>query len=130
MLMLRSVFFVFLLLSALNVSLAQSIDSAITVKPTHDFQVTGNGSSNNWNVAPWNTLPVTQGQDSRQTRFKVLYSTTGIYFLFHNEDRILTASMTADFERLWEEDVAEVFLWPDTTNTLYFEYEISPLNKE
>jgi hypothetical protein len=66
----------------------------------------------------------------RKTKFKVLYSNTGIYFFFHNEDEILTASKTADFERLWLEDVAEVFLWPDTTETVYFEYEISPLNYE
>jgi hypothetical protein len=128
--MLRLLAFVFSLSLLVSVSIAQSFDSAIAVKPTNDFQLTGNGSNKNWNAASWNTLAVTQGEDTRLTRFKVLYSTTGIYFLFHNEDEILTASITADFEHLWEEDVAEVFLWPDTTHTIYFEYEISPLNVE
>jgi hypothetical protein len=128
--MLRFLIFVFSFCMAVCVSTAQSPESAIAVKPTNDFQLTGNGSSKNWDAASWNTLTVTQGADKRITRFKVLYSTTGIYFLFHNEDKILTASKTTDFEHLWEEDVAEVFVWPDTTHTIYFEYEISPLNVE
>jgi hypothetical protein len=130
MVMSRFLIFVFLLCSAFTMAFSQSSDDAIAVKPTNDFKLTGDGSSNNWDVASWNALRVTQGEDARLTRFKVLYSTTGIYFLFHNEDKLLTASKTADFERLWEEDVAEVFLWPDTTHTIYFEYEISPLNVE
>jgi hypothetical protein len=130
MVMLRFLFFTCLLCSASVIAVGQLSPEAIVVKPTDDFQLTGNGSSTHWDVALWNSLPVTQGEDKRQTRFKVLYSVTGIYFLFHNEDKVLTATKTADFERLWEEDVAEVFLWPDTTNTIYFEYEISPLNVE
>lgn len=105
-------------------------ENAITVKHTNDFELSGDGKNKAWSTASWNTLPVTEGTDQRQTRFKVLYSGTGIYFLFHNEDEILTASKSADFERLWQEDVAEIFLWPDTTQTVYFEYEISPLNFE
>ncbi len=38
--------------------------------------------------------------------------------------------MTADFMDLWNEDVVEVFLWPDENYPIYFEYEISPLNYE
>ena len=45
-------------------------------------------------------------------------------------DRTLTATMTEDFMDLWTEDVFEVFLWPDERHPVYFEYEISPLNKE
>jgi hypothetical protein len=45
-------------------------------------------------------------------------------------DAILTASMQNDFENLWMEDVYEFFLWPDERYPVYFEYEISPLNKE
>jgi hypothetical protein len=45
-------------------------------------------------------------------------------------DRKLTATMTEDFSDLWNEDVFEVFLWPDERYPVYFEYEISPLNRE
>ena len=31
---------------------------------------------------------------------------------------------------LWNEDVFEVFLWPDERDPVYLEYEISPLNHE
>ena len=64
------------------------------------------------------------------TRFKVLYSTTGLYFLMEGTDRKLTATMAEDFMDLWNEDVFEVFLWTDERYPVYFEYEISPLNHE
>jgi hypothetical protein len=38
--------------------------------------------------------------------------------------------MTDDFMDLWNEDVFEVFLWTDERYPVYFEYEISPLNRE
>ena len=102
----------------------------IRVKHTEDFELSGDGRNKLWETVPWNVLSASEKGELRKTQAKILYSNTGIYFLFHNEDEILTASKTADFERLWLEDVAEVFLWPDTTETVYFEYEISPLNYE
>lgn len=104
---------------------------AIKVKHTVDFELTGGGESAQWKAAQWNVI--SQRRDTsnkKETRFKTLYSDKGIYFLFNNEDAVLTASKTSDFDSLWLEDVNEVFLWPDTTNTIYFEYEISPLNYE
>ena len=35
-----------------------------------------------------------------------------------------------DFLDLYNEDVVEVFLWPDESFPVYFEYEVSPLNYE
>jgi hypothetical protein len=101
----------------------------VRIKHTNDFEISGEGRNKAWESATWNIMMPSDNQ-ARNTRFKVLYSDTGIYFLFHNEDEILTASMTKDSDRLWLEDVNEVFLWPDTTSTIYFEYEISPLNYE
>ena len=122
---------IFLLLFVCKMGCAQQSDQeVITVKRTEDFNLSGDGKNNGWKNVLWNVLSASESDERRETRFKVLYSSSGIYFLFQNEDEILTASKTADFERLWLEDVAEVFLWPDTTATLYFEYEISPLNYE
>ena len=42
----------------------------------------------------------------------------------------MTATLQEDFENLWTEDVFEFFLWTDERYPVYFEYEISPLNKE
>jgi len=113
-----------------NLCDAQPISQdAVKVAPTNDFDLSGDGKNKAWEAAKWNVMLSTEN-DERKTRFKVLYSDLGIYFLFHNEDKVLTASKTVDFDRLWLEDVNEVFLWPDTTETIYFEYEISPLNYE
>ena len=38
--------------------------------------------------------------------------------------------MTRDGDDLYREDVVEIFLWPDESQPLYFEYEISPLGVE
>lgn len=122
---------VFLVLTLAAIKTKAAISDTIIVNRTSDFTVTGSGESVQWKAARWNVIA--QRRDTlnkKETKFKTLYSDKGIYFLFHNQDAVLTASKTADFDSLWLEDVNEVFLWPDTSNTIYFEYEISPLNVE
>lgn len=103
----------------------------IKVLKTDDFKVTGDGSNEAWKKTDWVNLQKRPGNDSpHQSRFKVLYSTTGLYVLFHGDDAKLTATIDKDFADLWNEDVFEFFLWPDESQTVYFEYEISPLNHE
>ena len=103
----------------------------LSVKPTQDFEVTGKGDNAAWEKADWTALtrrePAAHPYDAR---FKMLYSDTGLYFLMDGTDRTLTATMTEDFMDLWNEDVFEVFLWTDDRYPVYFEYEISPLNRE
>jgi hypothetical protein len=104
---------------------------SLTVKPTSDFEVTGTGDNPAWKLAEWTSLRRRQADGHPyDTRFKMLYSTTGLYFLMDGTDRKLTAAMNEDFMDLWNEDVYEVFLWTDERHPIYFEYEISPLNKE
>lgn len=120
----------------------------LKVKSTTDFAVTGDGSSGSWKNTDWNILPqhssktlldagwnispqATAGNDIQyETLFKVLYSGKGIYCLFKCEDSIITATFKEDFLNLFNEDVVEVFLRPDVSIPLYFEYELSPLNFE
>jgi hypothetical protein len=104
---------------------------SITVKKCQDFRITGDGSSDTWKRTEWVTL-AQQGSiiNAYSTNVKVLYSETGIYFLFHCGDEKLTTTMKADNLNLWEEDVVEVFLWTGEDFPVYFEYEISPLNYE
>jgi hypothetical protein len=103
----------------------------LVVKPTDDFEVTGTGEHAAWKQVEWTPLrrrqPETHPYD---TRFKMLYSPTGLYFLMEATDKKLTATMTEDFMDLWNEDVFEVFLWTDERYPVYFEYEISPFNHE
>ncbi len=111
---------------------AQSLSEMI-IQKTDDFTITGNGSSENWSKVNWTELPQRTNEENdsdRKTFVKVLYSTTGIYFLFRCEDDVVSATITSNFEELWHEDVVEVFLWPNEAEEVYFEYELSPLNYE
>jgi hypothetical protein len=103
----------------------------LTIKQVPDFEVTGAGDNANWQQAEWTPLNRRQADGHPyDARFKVLYSTTGLYVLMDATDRKLTATMNDDFMHLWTEDVFEVFLWTDERFPVYFEYEISPLNHE
>jgi len=103
----------------------------LSVKPAQDFAVTGQGDHAAWQQVEWTPLRRRQPDGHPyESRFKMLYSPTGLYFLMDATDRTLTATMTEDFMDLWNEDVFEVFLWTDERYPVYFEYEISPLNRE
>ncbi len=114
-----------------KVQTSGSVQGSVTVKKCQDFEVTGNGSSDMWNKTEWLNLVQQDAKSSPYTtRVKVLYSGTGIYFLFNCEDKKLTTTMQADNLNLWEEDVVEVFLWTSEDFPVYFEYEVSPMNYE
>ena len=101
------------------------------VRPTEDFEVTGDGSAAAWKAAAWE--PLRRRADAGrpyETKVKVLYSKKGLYVLMAATDETISATMTEDFQNLWTEDVFEAFLWPDERDPVYFEYEISPLNRE
>lgn len=111
---------------------AVEVPPSIDVGATPDFEVTGEGGNPAWETAQWHSLSLVESSEASDytARFKLLHSETGLYVLFEGTDSVLTASMTEDFSHLWEEDVFEIFLWPDETYPLYFEYEISPLETE
>ncbi len=103
----------------------------LKIQKTQDFPVTGDGSAAAWETIAWTTLTQRKGADVGYcTDIKMLYSDTGVYVLFRCGDRKVTASLDADFLDLWNEDVVELFLWPDERYPVYFEYELSPLNHE
>jgi hypothetical protein len=102
----------------------------LSVKPAGDFEVTGAGDDAAWREAGWVALGRRDADGHPyDTRFKAVYSGTGLYFLIEGTDRALTATMNEDFMDLWNEDVFEVFLWTDERYPTYFEYEISPLGR-
>jgi hypothetical protein len=128
--------FIFLFLLSGNglngklLAITNSPDSVV-INKCQDFKVTGSGTSDSWNNTSWiDLIPSEQNTDGYQTKVKVLYSGTGIYFLFSCDDKKLTSTMQADNMDLWKEDVVEVFLWPDEDFPVYFEYELSPMNYE
>jgi hypothetical protein len=93
-------------------------------------EVTGAGDNAAWKAVEW-TLPQRRQADGHpQTRVSRCSTRNRDGFLMEGTDKKLTATLTEDFAHLWTEDVFEVFLWPDERYPVYFEYEISPLNKE
>ncbi|HRH61644.1 MAG TPA: carbohydrate-binding family 9-like protein, partial [Chitinophagaceae bacterium] len=117
---------------------AQTANKMLHIKHANDFVITGDGSNTNWQAAEWNIITQRNKKILAQnnwdvsllpdndihykTEFKILYSDSGIYCLFRCEDSIVTATHKADFTELYNEDVVEVFLQPDTTAPVYFEY--------
>jgi predicted TIM-barrel fold metal-dependent hydrolase len=101
------------------------------VKPTKDFEITGDGSAGPWEAASWVAMPRrTKEGLPYDSKIKLLHSPTGLYVLFQGTDKKLTVTDRKDFDNLWEEDIFEVFLWTDESQPVYFEYEISPLGAE
>lgn len=116
---------------AANDAAAPGVRRELTVRATGEFEVTGSGANEAWSRARWETISSRTGDGaSYATRFKLLYSPTGLYVLFDAGDKRLTTTGKKDNENLWEEDVFEAFLWPDEQQPIYFEYEISPLAYE
>ena len=103
----------------------------VIIKQTTDFDITGKGDALQWNSTNWITIPFLMGNGRKNdTKAKLLYSATGIYCLFSCADDVLTVTQQQDGLPLWEEDVVELFLQPDPSQTNYFEYELSPMNYE
>ena len=116
---------------SVSCAVAQTGDSGIIhVKSTGDFEVTGSGTSPSWEKTGWIALQNTEGPLTYSTNVKLLYSENGIYVLFHCDDQKISATMQEDFADLWKEDVVEIFFWTDEAAPVYFEYELSPLDKE
>ena len=105
---------------------------SIKIVKSPDFEITGSGQAPEWNNTKWEDIPQRNNNEAvnYRTRVKIVYSETGIYFLFDCGDKVINSTLQADNLKLWEEDVVEVFLMPDEKYPLYFEYQLSPLNYE
>jgi hypothetical protein len=103
----------------------------LLVRKCTDFSITGDGSNPAWGNANWNMLNKldSNGKDY-PTKFRIMYSSTGIYLFFTGEDGLVTTKYDKDFDDLFNADVFEVFFHPDTNTPLYLEYEVNPLDKE
>jgi len=101
-----------------------------TVNRTDDFEVDGTGAAPAWQSAAWLPVAPIDRFDTHATRAKLLYSARGLYGLFDCADDRIACTDLRDGDDLWTEDVVELFLWPDESQRVYFEYELSPLGRE
>jgi Carbohydrate-binding family 9 len=114
-----------------HVTIKTAANEPLPVHKCADFSITGNGSNAEWEKAAWNNLnKLDAGGRDYETKFKILYSATGIYLLFYGEDDKITTKFDKDFDDLFKGDVFEVFFHPDTNTPLYLEYEVNQLDKE
>jgi hypothetical protein len=108
-----------------------AIDTPLIVRYCTDFTITGKGENPEWQKTKWTNLTrIDQAGKEHETKFKILYSANGVYVLFSGQDETITSTFNNDFEDLYKGDVFEVFFYPEPARPVYFEYEISPLNKE
>ncbi|WP_018613434.1 carbohydrate-binding family 9-like protein [Segetibacter koreensis] len=115
----------------LNYVTGQKPQEPLLVRQCHDFDVTGKGDNFEWGKTRWNNLSkLDSGGKNYESKFKILYSSTGIYLLFSGKDNKITTKFDQDFENLFEGDVFEAFFHTNTRRPIYLEYEINQLNKE
>lgn len=100
-----------------------------TAHPTADF--TDLSAPAPWAAADPLALTPCDGLAGPATHAAVLYSAAALYVRFDCDDARLTCSPDMpDGGDLWTQDVVEIFLQPDPSQGVYFEYEISPLGRE
>ena len=103
----------------------------LLVRKCSDFNVTGRGDNHEWTRADWNYLTkLDSGGKIYATKFKILYSSQGIYVFFTCDDDKISTPYNKDFGDLFKGDVVEVFFHTDPHTTIYFEYEVNQLSKE
>jgi hypothetical protein len=109
----------------------QESQAALLVRKCNDFAITGKGSDPEWTKAAWNQLTkLDDGGRPNDSKFKILYSATGIYVLFQGDDEKITTKPYKDFESIFNGDVFEVFFHTNPDAKVYFEYEVNHLGKE
>lgn len=128
--MIKKRIFLLFVFTTFSTYFAMGQTDVLSITKTVDFEIDGKGSHSAWQQTDWVNLMMRGEGPVQDTRTKVLYSATGIYFLFQCDDQVLTATLTEDFTDLYNEDVVEVFLWTEEEYPFYFEYELSPLNYE
>ena len=101
-----------------------------TVPRCRFFDISTSAPCNLWDTQDWTPLCKSTGPSAFETKFKTLWCEKGIYFLIFSADDHFKPSRLNDFDDLYNEDVVEVFLHPDTDQRLYLEFEVSPFNKE
>lgn len=70
---------------------------------------------------------VVWGREPYQTRFRALWNEHGLHLRFDSEDDAPWFTMTERDDRLWEEEVVEIFLDP-LGDGRYVEVELNPAN--
>ena len=116
------------LLGAANSALAHSIhvQDTLRVNKVLPFEIDGAGTNASWNTTNWvNLIQLDSSSLQYPSKFKILYTDSGVYVLFSGLDKKITSPYKNDFEDLFRADVFEVFFHPEPSTPIYLEYEIN-----
>jgi hypothetical protein len=103
----------------------------LIIRNCEDFKIDGSGENKAWSQTKWEYLTkLDQGGRDYESKFKMLFSSTGLYILFEGGDDRITTKDYNDFDNIFDGDVFEVFFHPDSSVSVYFEYEVNQLDKE
>lgn len=92
---------------------------------------TGMLPESEWKRVPWQSLKsIDSLPDPYPTRFRMMHSQKGVHVLIEGVDRKVTSRYLKDGEELYLGDVFEVFLHPEPSTPLYFEYEVNAHDRE
>lgn len=109
--------------------------AAVAVRLLHDTDSDGFPPALQWDaVTPLRFDSDWQGKNAdpqRETEVRLLWTPETLFIKFHARSRVITVFPDAEpsgrRDRLWDRDVAEVFLQPDPSDpTHYRELEVSP----
>ena len=99
-------------------------------KIENDIIIDGNLDKPEWNPAPEVALvdTVTGDKPKQSTSVKLMWSDDYLYAGFLCEDNYINASLTGYNDKLYEEEVVEIFIDDNRDLKTYVEIEVNPLN--
>lgn len=99
-------------------------------KIDNDILVDGNVNKLEWANIEEVSLKenITGDYPKMTTHVKAIWNEKFLYFLFNCNDNFVKATMTEFNDKLYEEDVVEIFLDDDNDLKTYIEIEVNPLN--
>jgi len=99
-------------------------------KINHDINIDGMLNKEEWQQTEEVTLSetVTGMKPRLETTVKALWNDNYIYFAFQCSDDYVKATLTEYNDKLYEEDVVEVFIDDNRDMKTYIEVEVNPLN--
>jgi len=102
----------------------------LCTKIQKDILVDGNYEKLEWrNIEEVSLMENIKGNSPKMTTMvKSIWSDKYLYFLFVCKDDFIKATMTSFNDKLYEEDVVEIFLDDNNDIKTYIEIEINPLN--
>ena len=109
---------------------AEELNSYTITRTSGTITIDGKLDETSWGSAREVALVDTRtGKDvPLKTTIKCLWDDTNLYVGFYCEDPDAWANYTEEDDKLWEEEVVELFIDPDGNGHSYYEHEINPVN--